>query len=391
MDDQGDTEVPISKPGVAIQGGGSHLRFCCLSVIVVFTLLLFSRAEVSAQTGCDLERVGGGVDITIDGVTGDLVVAGNGLRLFRSTDGGLSYTDQWLGVDGSWPSVVFSDGVLFVAAGRWGTPSEVFVMRSFDGGQTFTDPVAAYSSTANRLVDPEVLVAQNGDVLLFLTEIVTDIEGPGYFVVRLLRSPDGGDSWLWLSDVVTGPPDVKIEDPKAIELPGGDLLLAYEYEIEDLGASRIEQMRSRDSGSTWESPTVIWDDVPGSDDEPGGYQLVEPGEIWFLASTDEDDVEGYTEAVVKRKASDDGGLTWRDKLTLISVPDQIVFGSSMGPSGHLALATVRYYTTTPRTLAVYHVDPEVPGAWACAPLVFVDGWDGGTGDRWSGTLANPIQ
>jgi len=267
----------------------------------------------------------------------------------------------------------------------------VFVMRSVDVGQTFSSPVVAYSSTANRLVDPEVLVAQNGDVLLFVTEIVTDNGDPGYFAVRLLRSRDGGDSWLWLSDVVTGPPDVKIEDPKAIELPGGDLLLAYEYELGDLGASRIEQVRSRDSGLTWEPPTVMWDDVSGSDDEPGGYQFVAPGEIWFLASTDEDVVEGYTEAVVKRKVSDDGGLTWRDKLTLISVPDQIVFGSGMGPSGHLALATVRYYTTTPRTLAVYHVDPEVPGAWACAPLVFVDGWDGGSGDRWSVPLAtNPI-
>ncbi len=391
MDDQGDTEVVIGKSDVAILSGGPHLRIGCVVFAVASLLLLCAPMDASAQAGCDLERVGGGVDITIDSITGDLVVAGPGLRLFRSTDGGLRYSHRWLDVEGSWPSVVFQDGLLFLAAGRWGTPSEVFVLRSIDGGQTFMEPVVAYSSTTNLVVDPEVVVLQNGDVLLFVTEIATGKGGPGYFAVRLLRSTDGGDSWLLVSDVVTGPPDVKIEDPKAIELPGGDLLLAYEYEIEDLAASRIEQVRSRDSGLTWEPPTVIWDDVPGSDDEPGGYQQVAPGEIWFLASTDEDVVEGYTEAVVKRKVSIDGGITWRDKLTLISVPDQIVFGSSMKPSGHLALATVRYYTTTPRTLSVYHVDPEVPGAWACAPLVFVDGWDGGTINRWSGTAAGPAR
>jgi len=338
---------------------------------------------VWSQDGCEIDQVPGGVDIAIGPTSGDVLIASAGLRLFRSSDGGLSYSARWLAIEGTWPSVGFRDQDLFVAAGRWGSPNEVFLLHSDDGGLTFDPPSTVFASFDNFLIDPELLLLSDGGMLVFLTEPFSELNQPTVFTVHLFHSDDDGETWQQLPDAVVGPEEIRIEDPKAVELDTGDLLLAYEFEIEDLGPSRIEQVRSTDSGLSWGSPTILWDDVPSSDDEPGGYQRVGSGELWFVASTDEDSVESYTEAVVKRKVSTDDGLTWSASLQLVGEPDQIVFGSASDPNGHVLLATVRYYTTTPRTLNVYHVDPEAPGLWACRPLLFVDGWEAGSNDRWS--------
>lgn len=346
-------------------------------------MLALGLARMCAAA-CEIVPVGGGVDIAVGQTTGDVVVMGPGLRILRSTDGGLSYSDRWLDVDGSWPSVAFRGEDLFVAAGQWGDPNEIFLLHSADGGVSFDPPRIVLTSSPNRLIDPELLVLRDGRLVLFLTEIVVPVGGAAIFTIHVFRSGDDGWSWQQLPDAVVGPSGtVNIEDAKAIELEGGDLLLAYEYELQDLADSRIEQIRSPDGGLTWGDPTVLWDDVSGSDNEPGGYLQIGPDELWFLASTDEDVVETYSNAVVKRKVSHDGGETWTGKVTLVDELDQIVFGGALTERGKVVLATVRHFSTPPRILSVYHVDPSLPGAWFCAPPIFVDGFDDGDVDRWS--------
>lgn len=336
-----------------------------------------------ATASCELDRVGGGVDIAIAPTTDTIVVIGPGLRIFRSADGGLSYSDRWLEVEGSWPSVAFRGDDLFVAAGRWGEPNEIFLLHSTDCGVSFDPPLVAFSATPNLVVDPELLVLADGRLMLFFTEIVP-ASGGFVFTVHVLRTDDDGWTWQQLPDAIVGPAGTaKIEDAKAIELSDGVLLVAYEYEIEDLAASRIEQIRSHDGGMTWQQPTVIWDDVAGADNEPGGYLRLGPDELWFLASTDEDWVETYQYALVKRKVSTDGGESWRDKATLVDELDQIVFGAAMAARGTVALATVRSFSSPPRMLSIYHVDPQLPGLWYCRPPIFSDGFDDGGAGRWS--------
>jgi len=338
---------------------------------------------VCSQDRCEIDPVPGGVDIAINPGNRDVLVASAGLRLFHSADEGLSYSARWLGIEGLWPSISFRGRELFVAAGRWGSPNEIFLIHSDDGGETFGPARTVHSSLIRRLIDPELLLLADGGILVFLTEITSELGQPSVFTIGLFRSDDDGDSWQRLPDAVVGPDEIRIEDAKAVELENGDLLLAYEFEIEDLGSSRIEQVRSTDGGFTWDGPTILWDDVPLSDDEPGGYQWIGPGELWFVASTDEDSIESYTEAVVKRKVSTDHGLTWHSKTQLVDEPDQIVFGTASDYEGHVLLATVRHYTSTPRTLSIYHVDPESPGVSVCRPLLFVGGSDSGTTNGWS--------
>ena len=81
--------------------------------------------------------------------------------------------------------------------------------------------------------------------------------------------------------------------------------------------------------------------------------------------------------------SNDGGMTWRDKATLVDELDQIVFGGAVTDRGTLVLATVRSFSSPPRSLFVYHVDPALPGSWFCAPPLFVDGFEDGGSGRWS--------
>jgi hypothetical protein len=328
-----------------------------------------------------------GVDIAVSPDTGDVIVVGQGLQIFHSADGGVIYSDRQIGTEGSWPSIAFRGTDLFVVAGRWGTPNEIFLLHSLDGGASFAEPRTVYSSIPNQLIDPELLVLRNGRLVVFATEIFTPPGGGAAFTIHVFQSDDDGWSWEQLPDAVVGPPaPPAIEDAKAIELANGDLLLAYEVEKVDLAASRIEQVRSRDGGLTWEDPTVIWEDVPGSDNEVGGYLQLGPDEIWILVSTDEDSVKTYANAVVRRKVSTDGGSSWGDKVTLVDELDQIVFGGAVTPWGMIMLATVRWWSTPPRVLYVYHVDPQVPGTWTCLSAIFADGFESGDTASWSAVI-----
>lgn len=340
-----------------------------------------------AAASCELGGAAGGVDIAVGPETGDVVVVAHGLQVFRSTDGGVSYVQYPLGVEGSWPSIAFRGFDLFLAAGRWGEPNQIFLLQSNDGGASFSEPRVVYSSAANLVLDPELLVLRDGTLMVFATEIVTVHGDVAVFVIHVFWSDDDGWSWQQLPDAVVGPAfPPAIEDAKAFELPNGELLLAYEREMVDLGESWLEQIRSRDGGLSWEEPTVLWDDVPGSDNEPGGFLDLGLGELWFLASTDEDSLETYADAVIKRKVSIDGGASWTDKATLVDELDQIVYGGAVTAGGTVVMATVRHFSTPPRSLNVYHTDPHAPGIWACAPPVFIDGFESGDTAAWSSTV-----
>ena len=355
---------------------------------VAWALLLAGLGPCrAAAASCDLGQVAGGVDIAVSSVNGDVIVVAQGLRVLRSTDGGSSYSDHWIGVEGSWPSVAFRGSNLFVAAGRWGEPDEIFLLHSIDGGISFAEPRLVYASAANELIDPELLALRDGALMVFATEILGQSGDRVEFTIHVFRSDDDGWTWQRLADAVAGSPaPPTIEDAKAVELANGDLLLAYEAEAVELGGSRLEQIRSRDGGLSWGPPAVLWDDVPGSDNEPGGYLQRAPDELWFLASTDEDAVEGYSNAVVKRKISTDGGATWHGKATLVGEPDQIVFGGALTPAGMIMMVTVRQFSTPPRHLNVYHADPRAPGLWACAPPLFIDGFEDGSSGRWTAAV-----
>jgi hypothetical protein len=257
---------------------------------------------------------------------------------------------------------------VFLVWVRRGERDRLMVMRSTDGGHNFEPPHRIWSSR-RELIDTEALLLENGDVLVFAVEVKGEPNSNRARCSALaFRSRDGGASWTRLRRPVRTRYGVNLEDLRAVETETGDVLLAWEHELVEGGGSRIPQLRSTDGGTSWQEPTALWDDREGADYEPGGYVQVTAGELWFVASTDEEAIGGsYAEAVIKVKVSRDGGRTWVDKKTLVAEPDQVSFGGVMLDDSEVGLLSVRgnHATGTPGYY-LYIVDPSQPGRWWCA-------------------------
>lgn len=146
----------------------------------------------------------------------------------------------------------------------------------------------------------------------------------------------------------------------------------------------LRRSRNPDLGRTWGPATILWQEVIGADVEPGGYQWASVETLWFVASTDEDSVgRTYTNAIVKRKANQDGGATWGSPITLVPVEDQIVFGVTPISSDQIGLATVRHYSGGSRTAAFYRVPVTRPGEVLCSDSLFVSGFEYGLPGGWN--------
>ncbi len=333
------------------------------------------------DAACEVATTPADLDATTIPTTGDVLIVTDGLTIHRSTDHGRTFAAENPGIEGRWPSAVAHGADLLIAAGFWGSvESRIFVVRSPDGGRTFATPAVVAESFGARLVDPELLRFTDGRLLLFFTEVT------GVSIIHLVESIDGGLNWAPVSTPIIGPAGARIEDPKAIELGSGIALLGYELEFVEQGRSRLEQISSSDVGRTWNPPTILWGHVGEADVEPGGYLVTSTGELWFVASTDEDNVDVgriYANAVVKRRTSTDGGVIWSDPATLVPVPDQIIFGVTAIGDGLVGLATVRHYSDPPRVATFYRVPDTRPGEVLCSDTLFVSSFEYGLDGGWS--------
>jgi hypothetical protein len=202
--------------------------------------------------------------------------------------------------------------------------------------------------------------------------LVSEVFGPANrnaarYRVRSFSSADGGASWAEGGVVIEGLHGVNIEDTRAVWLGGDELLLAYEYEIREGGGSAIRQLRSRDGGRSWGEESGLWGGAPAADLEPGGYLRFDDGELWFVASTDEEAGGGsYSRATIRRISSLDGGHSWSGAETLVGMEDQISFGAVELNAGEIALPSLRFYERyRERSLFLYVVDRGSPGEFRC--------------------------
>ncbi|MEM9598225.1 MAG: sialidase family protein [Acidobacteriota bacterium] len=358
----------------------------------------------SPDRACRLGRVLGDAEIGF-GPQGESLIASAGLQWLRP-QGSPPPIRRKLGPTSWWPALGVDGRRVLLAAGVVGKrgsraePHKLVLLESNNLGETFDRP-RLIERSKRWLIDPELLKLRNGMWLLFFTEVNGEANSNrATYTVRLFASVDDGKSWKQRARPLRGPKGVNIEDAQAVEVEDGTVLLVYEHETKDRGASTLRQIRSTDRGKTWSKPTTVWDDVPGADVEPGGYLRFDDGELWLVASTDEDAVGGsYGRAVVKRKVSRDGGKTWGDKKTLIDLQDQIALQAFETPSGKVGLLTLRFYgdfeAESFRTLYRYHLDRDAPpGVFECTvEEVFASGFEDGGLEAWSvvkpGTAKGP--
>lgn len=219
----------------------------------------------------------------------DHVDKGARIALARSGDGGLSWSpprilpafDPECGEQD--PSIAsLSDGTLLVNFFRWRVVPEAekdrlgfparrqydgswadvegpWVIRSFDGGQTWESrPVAVDSSPLARGgTSDAVLELPDGTLLM-------GIYGADYGSTAcrayVVRSADGGNTWGQPALIAHDPAgENSFEEPALVRLAGGQLLAVLRTR-EDGSYQYLHQARSDDAGRTWHSlqRTPMW-------------------------------------------------------------------------------------------------------------------------------------
>jgi hypothetical protein len=202
----------------------------------------------------------------------------NGLFVYRSTDGGLTWSGPYTVIDAV-PNVFedkeliacdgtgsLFDGNLYVAWARFAYDQEVRVARSTDGGETFQSPALLESG---YLQWPVPIVAAGGVVHVAWVNM-------GSSSLRMASSSNGGltfgsprtiCSLGWSGyGYISGSITVFSYPAMVVDLTGGPyhgrLYVAY---MDDAGPDMDMFLRhSDDGGTTWSSALRVNDDVPGN-------------------------------------------------------------------------------------------------------------------------------
>jgi hypothetical protein len=137
--------------------------------------------------------------------------------------------------------------------------SNAYVQRSRDEGRSWQQEIKVAESAFGIVANPELLVLQNGWVLLSYNERPTDGTHP--YTIRMAISKDNGITWgdyqlLYEAGTVPGS---GCWEPAQIQLPSGEIQLFFSNEepYAATGEQEITLIRSFDNGATWSSPQTV--------------------------------------------------------------------------------------------------------------------------------------
>ncbi|NUR48736.1 MAG: exo-alpha-sialidase [Hamadaea sp.] len=159
--------------------------------------------------------------------------------------------------------VALADGRLLCAyresTGHVRADGRIMLVESADRGQTWSEP-RAVADGPNDDRDPKLVQLRDGTVLL--SYFVLDWHPDGKFTclgTSVIRSEDGGRTWS--DPVVAGGDDLlwAVSHGAAAELPDGDLLLPL-YGVDPRQGAGLDSalaVRSTDGGRTWAAETAV--------------------------------------------------------------------------------------------------------------------------------------
>lgn len=148
-----------------------------------------------------------------------------------------------------------TDGIIVCSYEKAATS---WVMRSDDGGQTWSPGVLAGGVDEGTAANPEMCVLTSGTLLCFFNERPKTHGEKRKFSIRMSRSDDGGKTWTARPTPLFEGGNTMAEgcwEPAALEMPDGEIRLFFAHELP--GQQEIVLMTSRDAGTTWSPPSQV--------------------------------------------------------------------------------------------------------------------------------------
>lgn len=193
------------------------------------------------------------------------------LYLHRSFDQGHTWPesveiniDPWPGAYSRAGGIQLTNGDILWPLTEIPTWSTEVVIRSGDGGRTWSSPVVAARLPEQRFSESSLLELASGRILMLLRE-----HPSGY--LHQTYSDDGGDSWQ--------PPfrlPVWGYPPHLLQLADGRILCTYGHRREPYS---IQAIISDDGGETWGEPFMVRDQLPNRDLGYPASLLLDDGSI----------------------------------------------------------------------------------------------------------------
>ncbi|WP_353114705.1 sialidase family protein [Microbacterium sp.] len=199
------------------------------------------------------------------------------IKTVRSTDGGTTWSSPSLVIDPAYdprdPKLeVLRDGTLLLTYfyTQWGTPNVLhgtFVMRSTDGGATWSSPtqVSTQMSCACGPVTggyPLGWAANHGPIVELpdgdlLIPLYGTLPGDARQRATVVRSTDKGLTWDAANESLLAVGTVSFQEPNLSVLPSGEIVALIRSTSNPV---RAYISRSSDNGHTWSAATIT--DIP---------------------------------------------------------------------------------------------------------------------------------
>jgi hypothetical protein len=268
----------------------------------------------------------------------------NGLYVYKSSDGGLSWGDPVTVINGV--SGVFEDkeligcdrtdspyrGNLYVTWARFGYGTDILVSRSTDGGQSFQAPINISSYSSHQW--PVPVVGADGAVYIAWVNYSP-------LSIRFAKSTNGGASFgsdRSLTSVSFYPGNINggimtfpfpAMDADITGGPyNGNLYVAY-MDYGSGSGTDIFFKRSTNDGTTWSPAIRINDDPQGvnRDQFHPWISIDEAGVISVIFLDRRDDPGNYYYNLYMTQSSD-AGVTWSDNIRISDISSDPQAGSA---------------------------------------------------------------
>lgn len=240
-------------------------------------------------------------------------VTGDYIKIAKSKDNGDSFTylSTVISSDNTYtPKLIqLTNGDLFIIYVDWDQSHKMLYKKSTDDGATWGGEQTLESGTCTEI---NLVQTLSGRIIVAWTNYTASPKE-----LRLKYSDNNGTTWS--DSVLIDTTTYTFEGKSFVQTQNGDVLLSAEEEEVEQGHALIKQWRSVDDGVNWGSSSTIWDSGGDADVEEGIYVKISDSEIWYITSTDEDDVHtsyAYANAKIKRIKSTDNGNSWGDKKTI---------------------------------------------------------------------------